>query len=247
MPERLAGRVAIVTGAGSGIGRAIAQAFAAEGARVVVNDINEQAAIETASGLANSTVVAGDVADLATHERLVTEAARHGGLHILVNNAAIQIREPFLDVTPETYDVTFAVNLRGPFFLAQRAAREMRAAGHGGCIVNVASVHDVWIHRPSSTYSLTKAAMRMVTQCLAAELAPDRIRVNSVSPGAVDTDMNRESFGDPVERARVQGLVPLGRIGLPMDIARAAVFLASEEADYITGATLYVDGGLLLH
>jgi len=188
----------------------------------------------------------GWVKDLASHDRLVSNALdRFGRLDILVNNAGIEFREPFLEATPESWDVTFGVNLKRVFFLSQRAAVVMRSSG-GGKILNVSSIHDEAPIRNLSIYSITKGGMKMLTRSLALELAEHRINVNSLSPGAILTDMNREALSDPAYRARVIEKIPWKRIGEVGDLVGAAVFLCSAESDYVTGATLYVDGGILL-
>lgn len=248
---RLKDKVAIVTGAARGIGKAIAEGFARGGAAVVVADILRQQAEATAAAIrgagGQAIAVAADLRDLATHEQIIRAATEpYGRLDILVNNAAIEIRESFLDAKPETWDATLGVNLKAPYFLAQRAAHQMIAQGDGGKIINIASVHDFQPMRNIAIYSITKGGLMMLTKSLALELAAHRINVNAISPGAVETDLNRAVLADPAHRARVSAQIPWGRIGQTADIAGAAIFLASAEADYITGATIYVDGGLLL-
>ncbi len=242
---RLSGKVALVTGAGRGIGRAIAVALAAEGAAVTVNDLHAGSAQETAALIleaqGRAIVAAADIADLSTHASLIST-----GVDILVNNAGIEFREPFLESRPETWDQTFAINLKAPFFLAQAAARRMISARTAGTILNIASVHDSVALRDRSIYAITKGGVRMMTRALAFELAAHGITVNAISPGAILTGMNRDALADPAYRQSVLNKIPLGRIGSVNDIAGAAVFLVSPEAAYITGATLYVDGGMLV-
>lgn len=248
---RLSGRVAIVTGAGRGIGRAIAKGLAAAGAAVLVNYSRSSAEAEEATRdivAAGGRAVAAqaDVKELASHEGLISTALdRFGRLDILVNNAGIEFREPFLEATPESWDLTFGVNLKGAYFLSQRAARAMCNSG-GGKILNISSIHDEVPIRNLSIYSLTKGGMKMLTKSLALELAEHRINVNSLSPGAILTDMNREALSDAAYRARVIDKIPWKRIGEVDDLVGAAVFLCSAESDYVTGTTLYVDGGILL-
>lgn len=248
---RLSGRVAIVTGAGRGIGSAIAKGLAAEGAAVVVNFSRSAAEAgeverQIAAAGGKAATVQADIKDLASHERLVSAALeRFGRLDILVNNAGIEFRQPFLDTTPENWDETFAVNLKGAYFLSQRAARAMMYHG-GGKILNISSIHDEAPIRNLSVYSITKGGMKMLTKSLAFELAEHRINVNSLSPGAILTDINREALSDTAYRARLVENIPWKRIGDVQDVAGAAVFLCSSESDYITGATLYVDGGIRL-
>lgn len=247
---KLADKVAIITGAGRGIGAALAIGFAREGASVVVNySHSEEGArrvvdhIEQGGGRA--VAVHADVACLEEHSKLIQAAVgSFGRLDILVNNAAIDRRVGVLEAKPEDWDGVFAVNLRGAFFLAQKAAREM--TGEGGAILNVASVHDEKAHRNNSIYTITKGAMKLMTRCMALELAGCRIRVNSLSPGAILTDMNRAVLSDAEYRRKVIGEIPLGRIGNTEELIGAAILLVSQEGSYITGTTLYVDGGLLL-
>jgi glucose 1-dehydrogenase len=245
---RFEGKVALVTGAGSGIGRAIAHALAGEGARVVANDLDAVRAEETAR-LATGICVAAaaDIGSLGAHAELLDRAKREfGKLDILVNNAGIQFRASFLESTPESWDRTVAVNLKGPFFLAQGAAKWMASTGLKGTILNVASIHDSVALRDRSIYAVTKGGLRMMTSALAFELADYGITVNAVSPGAILTDMNRDVLSNPAHQENVLRKIPLGRIGNTGDVSGAALFLVSSEASYITGATLYVDGGILV-
>jgi glucose 1-dehydrogenase len=248
---RLTGKVAIVTGAGRGIGRAIAVGYAREGARVVVNYSRSRAAaeeavqeIQTAGGKA--VACHADVADLESHSPLIERTLEaFGSLDILVNNAGIEHNEPVLEARPETWEETVAVNLKGAYFLAVKAAHAMRRSG-GGKIVNISSVHDVEPVRNRAIYSITKGGMLMLVKSLALELAEYNIHVNAISPGAILTDMNRAHLTEPARRDRLLGQIPMKRIGDPDDIIGAAVFLASAESNYFTGTTIYVDGGLLL-
>ncbi len=248
---RLKDRAAIVTGAGRGIGSAIAKGLAADGAAVIVNYSRSAAeAQQVAAGICSAggkaVAVQADVQDLDSHERLVSAALDNfGRLDVLVNNAGIEFREPFLEAKPENWDRTFGVNLKGAYFLSQKAARAMLRFG-GGKILNISSIHDDVPIRNLSIYSMTKGGMKLMTKSLAFELAEHRINVNSLSPGAILTDINREVLSDPVYRARVIEKIPWRRIGDVGDLVGAAIFLCSAEADYVTGATLYVDGGILL-
>jgi glucose 1-dehydrogenase len=246
---KLEERVAIVTGGARGIGAAIARRFLREGAAVAVVDCSAPANVGQLLGdcgrcRPEPLWIEADVADTDTHEQIVRRTLeRFGKLHILVNNAGIQIREPFLAARLESWDRIFGVNLKGPYFLSQRAALNM---DQGGRIINIASVHDETPHRNNSIYCLTKAAMKMLTKNLALELAERHINVNSISPGAIGTDINRDVLSDEEFRRQLAANIPLGRIGVPDDIAGAAVYLACPDSDYVTGSTLYVDGGLLL-
>ena len=252
----LESKAALVTGAARGIGRAIAQALARAGAAVVVNDIDEPGAECTAAEIRKQSGKAvsapADIAELSTHEMLVTRTIEQfGRLDILVNNAGIQFHEPFLDSQPDSWDRTLAVNLKGPFFLARCAAQRMIGTASerpalAGTILNIASIHDSVALRDRSIYAISKGGMRMLTRALAFELAEHHITVNAISPGAILTDINRETLAQPGNREAVLKKIPLGRIGDASDIAEAAVFLVSPAASYITGATLYIDGGILV-
>lgn len=248
---RLKGKVAIVTGAGRGIGRAIAIGYAREGAAVILNySKSEEAAEETRKCIhaarGQAVAIRADVSNVAEQDALVAAALQEfGAIHILVNNAGVEVHEGVLQASLETWDRTMSVNLKGAYFLSCKAAPAMARAG-GGKIINISSVHDTEPLRERSVYSISKGGMFMMTKSLALELAEKNICVNSISPGAILTDMNRASLADPVKRERMISQIPLRRIGSPEDIVGAAVFLASPESDYVTGATLYVDGGLLL-
>ncbi len=248
---RLENRVAIVTGGGRGIGCALAKGLAAEGAAVVVNYSRSAAQAQQVVGEiqacgGRAVAFQADVSDLGSHDRLVAAALDNfGRLDILINNAGIEFREPFLDATEGNWDATVNVNLKGAFFVSQKAARVMIRFG-GGKIVNISSIHDEAPIRNLSIYTITKGGMKLMTKSLAFELAEHRINVNSISPGAILTDINREVLSDPGYRARVLEKIPWRRIGDVQDLVGAAVFLCSAESDYVTGATLYVDGGILL-
>jgi len=249
---RLKDRVAIVTGASRGIGRAVALGLAREGAAVVVNNSRPNGAAEEvaraiASAGGRAFPLPADIRDLAQHQGLVSAALEQfGRLDILVNNAGVEFREAFLESTPETWEQTLTVNLKAPFFLSQKAAQAMRKTG-GGKIINISSVHDWLPLRNRSIYSISKGGLMMLTKSLAFELAEHNIHVTAISPGAILTDMNRESLSRPENLSRVLGTIAVKRLGTAEDIVGAVVFLASPESDYVTGATLYVDGGMLLY
>lgn len=250
-PFDLKGRVAIVTGASRGIGRAIAIGLAEAGASVVVNCVSNAAAAEEVvaairAGGGEAVAVRADVGELAQHERIIAAAGEaFGRLDILVNNAAVTRREPFLDATAEAWDETMAVNLKGVYFLSQAAARLMAAQG-GGKIINISSVHDERPMADNSIYNITKAGLVMLTKSLALELAARGIQVNCVSPGAILTDETRDRIEDPAHRARVLARIPANRVGEPEDVVGAVLLLASAASEYVTGATVCVDGGMLL-
>ena len=249
---KLSGKVAIVTGASRGIGRALALAIAREGASVVVHYVSAAAAarevvnaIREAGGRAVD--VACDMRDLAGHPRILDAArAEFGRLDILVNNAGMSRRQPFLEASIAAWDEVLDVNLKGVYFLSQAAARWMAVQG-AGKIVNISSVHDAHPMTGNSVYCIAKAGVSMLTRCLALELAAGGIQVNCVAPGAIATDENKPRLDDPAYRAKVLAKIPGGRIGTVEDVCGAVVLLASPEADYITGTTIYVDGGMLLH
>ncbi len=248
---RLQGKVAIVTGAGRGIGRAIAEGYAREGASLAVNysrsrDAAEELAQQIRSEGGKAIAVRADVAKLTDLDSLVSATlAEFGKIDILVNNAGVEFNEPVLEAKEETWERTIGVNLKGAYFLSCKAALVMSRAGKGK-VINISSIHDVQPLRHRAIYSITKGGMMMMTKSLALELAPHNIQVNSISPGAILTDMNRKHLTDPTRLGRLLERIPAKRVGEPNDIVGAAVFLASCESDYMTGATLYVDGGLTL-
>ena len=167
-------------------------------------------------------------------------------MDILVNNAGIEFHESVLDASAETWQRTIDVNLRGAYFLSCKAASLMSSGSKGGSIINISSVHDVEPLRNRAIYSISKGGLMMLTKSLALELAVHNIRVNAISPGAILTDMNRARLSNSAKRDRLLARIPLQRIGEPEEIGGAAVFLASAESSYVTGTTIYVDGGLLL-
>jgi NAD(P)-dependent dehydrogenase (short-subunit alcohol dehydrogenase family) len=247
--DGLTGKVVAITGAGSGIGRATATAFAAAGARVVGSDLvpatlDETAALIRAAGGDCVTVVA-DVARRADVDRLVETCLELGDLDVMVANAGVSRDRPFLEVTEEDLDATFAVNLKGVFFCGQAAARAMIAKGHGGSIVSVASTYGERAAQDCSAYCTSKGGVRMLTKAMALELGPHGIRVNAVAPGFIRTAMN--PMTEPREEQRLAAQVPIGRVEGPDVIADAIVWLASDAARYVDGQTVFVDGGWTIH
>jgi len=248
--RRLADKVAIVTGAGSGFGEGIARRFAAEGARVVVNDVQAQKGervageIRAAGGVAS--FCAADVAIDAEVAGLVRYALdAHGRIDVLVNNAGTTHRnQPLLDVTEAQFDRIYAVNVKSLYLTAKHAVPPMRRQG-GGAFITIASTAGVRPRPGLTWYNGSKGAAIVTSRSMAAELAPDRIRVNVINPVAGETGLMAEFMGGdtPELRAKFIATIPLGRLSLPSDVATAAVFFASDEAAFITGTCLEVDGG----
>lgn len=247
---RLEDKIAIVTGAGSGFGAEIARRFAVEGARVVVNDLDAAAAERTvrdieASG-GHATACAGDVSRDADVARIVASAIdRCGGLDIVVNNAGTTHRnQPLLDVSEEMFDRIYQVNVKSLYLTARHAVPHFRAQ-RNGVFITIASTAGVRPRPGLTWYNGSKGAAIVTSRSMAAELAADNIRVNIINPVAGETAMLAEFMGEdtPQKRAQFVATIPLGRLSLPSDIATAAVFFASDEAAFITGACLEVDGG----
>jgi NAD(P)-dependent dehydrogenase (short-subunit alcohol dehydrogenase family) len=249
---RFKDQVAVVTGAGSGMGLAVATGLSREGAIVIAAELDEElgrkavAAIEAEGGRARA--IPTDVSKLDQIARLFDRTvADFGTVDILVNNAGIAVRGTFLDYTEEQWDRQLAVNLKGVFFCAQAAAKVMIPRKRGK-IVNFASVAAFAASsRPSVVYDTSKGGVRQMTVSLASVLAPHRINVNAVAPGTVRTEMNRQSLSTEEGIAWQVARIPLGRVGEPEDIAGPVLFLCSADADYMTGHVLVVDGGWLVH
>ena len=256
----LAGQSALVTGASSGIGAAIAQAMAAAGAAVAVNYHGDQdgaervvAAIEAAGGRAFA--CRADVSDEDAVAAMMTVAvARFGTVHIMVANAGIQRDAPLLDMSLRQWRAVIDTNLTGAFLCARAAVAEFLRRGPRpgvsrslGNILFMSSVHQVIPWAGRANYAASKGGVAMLMRSVAREVAGRRIRVNAIAPGAIRTGINRQSWGTPEAERELMKLIPYGRVGEPEDIAAPAVWLASDAADYVTGATLFVDGGMTLY
>ncbi len=255
----LAGQKALVTGAGSGIGRAVAEALGAQGAAVVVNyrsdgDAAEAVVAAIEQGGGETFAFQADVSREDEVGAMFAEAVRRfGTLDILVNNAGIQKDAAFAEMSLEDWRTVLEVNLTGQFLCARAAVREFQRRGRRevsralGKIICISSVHEriPWAGRVN--YAASKGGVEMMMRSLAQEVARNGIRVNSIAPGAIRTDINRAAWEDPEAEAELLRLIPYGRVGEPEDVATAAVWLASDESDYVTGATLFVDGGMTLY
>jgi L-rhamnose 1-dehydrogenase len=253
-------KAVIVTGGSRGIGRAIAVECARQGADVVVNfwrandasyarDAASTEVIAEIEGLGRRAIaVEGNVALPATGRLLVdASVAAFGKVDVLVSNAGICPFQPFLDVSPEMLKDTMEVNLHGAFYATQAAARQMKAQGHGGAIIATSSISALVGGGMQTHYTPTKAGVHSLMQSCAVALGPYGIRCNSVMPGTIATDLNKEDLASPEKLAYMQGRIPLGRLGQPEDVASVVVFLASDMARYVTGAALLVDGGLFVN
>jgi len=250
---RLAGKVALVTGASKGIGQGIAIMFAKQGCKVVVNYRSDPAGAgqtvakcrEVGDGSENAFAVHGDVGSAEACFALVDAAwARWNTLDILVNNAGLEIYADFLEVKPEDYDRVMDVNLKGPFFCAQAFSKKCVEAKQRGTIVNMSSVHEDLPFPGFTSYCASKGGMKMMTRNLSIELAQHGIRVNNIAPGAIETPINASVLKDPTKLQELLEKIPLTRLGKPEDISLCAVYLASDESTYVTGTTIVVDGGL---
>jgi glucose 1-dehydrogenase len=255
----LKGNNVLVTGATSGIGQAIAAYFMAEGANVALNyrgDIskldNTKELISAACGKAGSCSgkalpVSGDLSEEADIVRMCSEVIEQlGSLDILINNAGVQNSSPSHELSTADFDWVMQVNLRGTYLCAREALKHFMQRGNGGIIINVSSVHEI-IPRPTYiSYSMSKGAMENMTKTLALEYAPHGIRVNAIAPGATATPINSWT-DDTQKRQEVESHIPLGRVGTSAEMAAITAFLASDDASYITGQTLFVDGGLTLY
>jgi len=243
----LSGKVAIVTGAGSGIGHAIAERFAEAGAAVCVNYFGyEDEAKALAARLPKSIAVKADVSSAADVASMVDAVRRELGVpSVLVNNAGIEKEVPFLDLDERTWDAIIGVNLKGAFLCTQACARAMRDAGQGGSVVNISSIHEDFPFPGYTPYAVSKGGLRMLMRNLADELSVYGIRINNVAPGAIATPINAATLANDEKMATLSRIIPMGRMGRPEEVAQVALFLASDASSYVTGSTYYVDGGMV--
>lgn len=247
---RLQNRHVLVTGSSKGIGRAIALRMAADGADVIVNyhsdpEGAEEVRAQIAAMGRRAFAIQADLGSVTEVRRLVAESIeRLGRLDVLVNNAGIEKRAAFWDVTEGDFDRVLSVNLKGVFFATQAMVRHLKEGGRKGRIVNISSVHEELPFPNFAAYCASKGGLKMLTRNLAVELGPLGITINSVAPGAIETPINTALLNDPAKLASLVGQIPLGRLGTPEDVAGLASWLASDEAAYVTGATYVVDGGL---
>ena len=250
---QLENKVAIVTGSSLGIGRAIAVALAGEGASVAINyrshpEEGEEAVQEIERGGGKAISVQADVSEPDGVKGLIQQTVKeYGRLDIMVNNAGIEQKFPFLDTPLEVWQRVISVNLTGVWLGCQEAARQMVSQGDGGRIINVSSVHEDLPMPTNSPYCAAKGGLRMLMRTIAVELAPHDITVNNIAPGAIETPINKNLDEHPEQRQDLLSEIPLGRIGKPEDVANLAVYLASDASSYSTGSTFFVDGGMMRH
>jgi glucose 1-dehydrogenase len=244
-------KVAIVTGGDSGIGRSIAVGLARAGAAVTVNYHSDRPAAEeverdiVAAG-GRALIVQGDVSKVAEIQHIIDQTvATFGRLDVMVNNAGMETRTSVLDSTEHQFDLVIGVNLKSAFFGTQCAAKQMLKQSSGGRIINITSVHEDWPMPGNIPYCCAKGGIRMLTRTAGVELGPHGITVVGVGPGAVDTPINKLTLASPAEKAALDKAIPLGRVAEPSEIAGLVVWLASDDARYVTATTYFVDGGIM--
>ncbi len=248
---KLSKKVAIITGAATGIGQAMAVRFAQEGAAVVIDYVGKPGTAD--DSLAKIKAVGGraiavnaDVSNPDQAANMITEAVKtFGGLDIMVNNAGIEYKHPFLEFPIDQVQKIFAVNLLGPLVCAQAAARQMVKQGRGGRIINISSIHEDLPMQTNAPYCATKGGIRMLMRTIAVELAPYKITVNNIGPGAIFTPIDKDVESNPEMEKALMAEIPLARWGKPEEVAGLATYLASDEAGYVTGSTYFIDGGML--
>ena len=250
MANRLEGKTAAITGGDQGIGRAIVEQLAQEGANVAFcyrsNAAGAEETVTAVSSLGRKAfAIQADVGNVTDGRRFISEAAAQlGGLDILVNNAGLERRADFWDATEADFDTVINVNLKGVFFITQAFVRQRMQAKKGGKVINISSVHEELPFPHFTSYCASKGGVKMMTRNLSIELAPLGITINNIAPGAVETPINTKLLNDPAKLNALLANIPLKRLGKPQDVASLAAFLASSDADYVTGATFFVDGGL---
>ena len=251
MSKRFEGKVALVTGASSGIGKGIAERFASEGADVIVDFLNHPEVAQqvvdaiTAAG-GKGIMIQADVTKPEDVQNLVEQAyTQLGGCDILVNNAGVEKHAPFLEASEADYDLVLDTNLKAAFFLTQRFCQKLVDAKKPGRVINISSVHEDMVFPNFASYCAAKGGMRMLMRDLAMELGPLNITVNNVAPGAINTPINASLLNNKPELNALLNNIPLGRLGTVDDVAGVVAFLASDEGAYVTGSTYFVDGGLI--
>ena len=251
MPNRLEGKSVAITGGDQGIGRAIAERLANDGTDVAIcYRSNQSGAQEVVAEIAKlgrrAAAIQCDVAKIEDGQHFIAEAvAQLGKIDVLINNAGLERRADFWDVTEADFDAVLNVNLKGLFFLTQAFVRHRMQSKSGGKVINISSVHEELPFPHFASYCASKGGVKMLTRNLSIELAPLGITINSIAPGAIETPINKNLLNDPAKLNALLQNIPLKRLGEPSDVASLASFLASDESSYITGTTLFVDGGLL--
>ena len=248
---RLENKVAVITGSSKGIGRAIALSFAREGAAVAVDyrrhpDEAREVVKDIESSGGRALALKADVSEQDDVRTLVRQTTREfGRLDIMVNNAGMEEKMPFLETPLEVFERAMAVNLTGAWLGCQEAAGQMVSQGEGGRIINVSSVHEDRPMPTNSPYCAAKGGLRMLMRTIAVELAPHSITVNNIAPGAIETPINENLEDNPGQMRELLSEIPLGRIGQPEEVAEMALYLASDAASYVTGSTFVIDGGMM--
>jgi glucose 1-dehydrogenase len=247
----LKGKVAIVTGGNSGIGKAVVLGLAEQGANVAIDYVADEAATteleKKVQALGDKVIgVKADVSKVDDLRMLIDKAVEaFGRLDVMVNNAGIETRTSVLDTTVEQYERVLDINLKSAFFGTQLAAKQMIKQGDGGRIINMTSVHEDWPMPGNTPYCLSKGGMRMLTRTAGVELAPHGVLVVGVGPGAVDTPINKATEDDPAQLQKLDSAIPIGRLAKPEEIASVVAFLAGAGASYLTATTIFADGGIM--